>query len=80
MVKTSDEIIPVDEVVETTSLQVPNDLKLSSQEQFVLDVLKNYEWEDWRKVDPESLIKEIIEDSEISCPIEIRIVESSLNC
>jgi hypothetical protein len=42
MVKTSDEIIPVDEVVETTSLQVPNDLKLSSQEQFVLDVLKNY--------------------------------------
>ena len=28
MVKTSDEIIPVDEVVETTSLQVPNDLKL----------------------------------------------------
>lgn len=64
MVKTNVEIIPVDEVAETTSLQVPNDMKLSSQEQFVLDVLKNYEWEDWRKVDPESLIKEIIEDSD----------------
>lgn len=59
------EIIPVDEVGWSTSLQTPNDMKLSPQEQFVLDILNRYQSEDWeRKADPESLIKEIIEDSD----------------
>lgn len=75
MVKASDkELIPIEdsELVSVESidsaLELQKDMKLSPQEQFVLDILNSYQGknDDWkdRKADPESLIKEIIEDSD----------------
>lgn len=74
MVKTNDELIPVEDIdwgieeLSSSTLQLEKDMKLSPQESFVLWILNSYEGEneDWkgRKADPESLIKEIIEDSD----------------
>ena len=74
MVKTNEELIPVEDVdwgieeLSSSTLQLEKDMKLSPQESFVLGILNSYEGknEDWeeRKADPESLIKEIIEDSD----------------
>lgn len=74
MVKTNDELLPIEDLdwgmeeIVSSSLDLQKDMKLSPQESFVLGILNSYEGknEDWqeRKADPESLIKEIIEDSD----------------
>ena len=67
--------LSVDKEIEWGVLATPQDLKLSPQEEFVKSVLDNYSYEqeimneDWtisvvtHKADPESLLKQVIEDS-----------------